>query len=164
VIPWSELVEEHGPAVYGVALRIVGQSADAEDVIQEVFLEVHRLWKSRRVVNWRPLLRRLTVRRSLDNLRRRRGELCLPEQAVAHGGQNPHDAACTAELQDYLRIAISRLPSQQAEVLSLHFFEGMSHEEIASDLQITRQGVASALHKARTCLARNLERVFCQNE
>ena len=40
---WDRIVREHGPMVYGTAWRILGRAADAEDVVQDVFLQVHQL-------------------------------------------------------------------------------------------------------------------------
>ena len=57
MVDWSDLVREHRAAVYGVASRILGH-ADAEDVVQEVFAEVHRQPDGAPVVCWAALLRR----------------------------------------------------------------------------------------------------------
>ena len=40
---WDRIVREHGPMVYGTAWRILGNAADAEDVVQDVFLQIHQL-------------------------------------------------------------------------------------------------------------------------
>jgi DNA-directed RNA polymerase specialized sigma24 family protein len=58
MVDWSDLVREHRAAVYGVAWRILGHAQDAEDVVQEVFAEVHRQPDGAPVVCWAALLRR----------------------------------------------------------------------------------------------------------
>lgn len=153
---WNELVEQHGPMVYRIALRVVGQAADAEDVVQDVFLEVHRLWWSRKTENWPALLRTLATRRAIDNLRRRKEKPNRLDCDPLQPGAEPDDVACAKELEDQLRAGIARLPQQQAEVFTLHWLEGRSHQEIADELDISPHGVASALHKARVRLAKGL--------
>ena len=155
---WNELVERHGPMVYRVALRIVGQAADAEDVVQEVFLEVHRLWSSRKAENWSALLRTLATRRAIDSLRRGKETLGQLDHDPEQLGAAPENLARAKELEEQLRAGIAQLPQQQAEVFTLHCLEGQSHQEIANELGITPRGVASALHKARVRLARRLSK------
>jgi RNA polymerase sigma-70 factor (ECF subfamily) len=164
LIPWNEFVQEYGPTVYRVALRIVGQPADAEDVVQDVFLEVHRLWKSREVVSWNGVLRKLATRRAIDCLRQRSDDSHLSESAAERPEQNPELVASIHELEEYIRKSIARLPPQQAEVISLHFLEGLSHSEIAEALKIGNDAVASALHKARARLSDDLRRYFAKQE
>lgn len=163
MISWHEFVQEQGPTVYRVALRIVGQPADAEDVVQEVFLEVHRLWTTREVVSWDRLLRKLATRRAIDCLRKQEHHVVLSENSE-HPGEPPERAASLRELEEHIRQSIARLPQQQAEVIALHSLEGLSHGEIAETLNIGSESVASALHKARARLAEQLRRFFAQQE
>src|SRR5260370_39411798 len=69
---WNRLVREQGPMVFGTAWRILGHAGDAEDVVQDVFLEVHRLWAARSVRSWPGLLHRLASCRALERLRQRK--------------------------------------------------------------------------------------------
>src|SRR5690606_30593353 len=156
--------QEQGPTVYRAALRIVGQAADAEDVVQDVFLEVHRLWTSREVVCWNRVLRKLATRRAIDCLRKRNDHAVLSDYSAAHPEHNPQRVASLRELEEHIRKSIARLPPQQAEVISLHCLEGLSHAEIADTLNIGSEAVASALHKARARLADELRRFFAQQE
>ena len=149
MISWNEFVQEFGPTVYKIALHILGRPVDAEDVTQEVFLEAYRLWTSRNVASWIGVLRPLATLRAIDCLRKRKHEIALTESAAEYTGQSPESVASIRELQNQVRKAIARLPQQQAEVFSMHFLEGLSHQEIASLLDIDVRGVASALHKAR---------------
>jgi RNA polymerase sigma-70 factor, ECF subfamily len=155
VISWNTFVEEKGPLVYRTALRITGQSADAEDIVQDVFLEVYRLWQNRKVGNWDAVLRSLATRRSLDLLRRRKHSVTIGE-VIADTSASPDVGAIRTELQDALRQAIARLPEQQAIVFALHYLEDQSHQEISAMLEITPQAVAVALHKARRRLQGDL--------
>jgi len=58
---WDRIVREHGPMVYGTAWRILGHAADAEDVVQDVFLQVHQLQQTHPVRYWVALLRSAAI-------------------------------------------------------------------------------------------------------
>lgn len=148
---------------YRTALRIVGQAADAEDVLQDVFMEVHRLWQSREVANWEALLRSLATRRAIDHLRKNKGEESL-QQPIADHRVAPDELIREQELQAEVRRAMARLPQQQAEVFALHYLDEQSHQEIAASLKISAHSVAVALHKARAKLETDLEHLLSPEE
>src|SRR5947207_650362 len=62
---WQRIVADHGPAVFGIAWRVLGNAADAEDVAQDVFFEAFREFRSTAVRSWPTLLRR-----AVDQVRR----------------------------------------------------------------------------------------------
>ena len=148
---------------YRTALRIVGQPADAEDVVQDVFLEVHRLWQSREVANWEAVLRSLATRRALDLLRKSKGEESL-QQPITDHAVAPDVLLREQELREEVRRAMARLPPQQAEVFALYFFEEQSHQQIAAALHISAHTVSVALHKARGKLETELEHLLSPDE
>jgi RNA polymerase sigma-70 factor (ECF subfamily) len=163
VLDWTQFVDDFGPMAYRSALRIVGRAADAEDVVQEVFLEVHRVWQSRDVVNWQALLRSLATRRAIDLLRKRKRNERLRECVPDLAGVGPDEFASGQEYQAQVRDAIARLPRQQAEVVSLHYLEEQSHQAIADALNISTHAVSAALYKARMKLERSLRRTQYEN-
>jgi hypothetical protein len=71
---WKRIVREQGPGVYRIAWRILGNADDADEVVQDVFLQAHQYESRNEVSNRVGLLKRLTVCRSLDGLRRRRAD------------------------------------------------------------------------------------------
>lgn len=148
MIAWERFVEEFGPMVYRTAFRIVGQNADAEDVVQDVFFEVYRLWEHRSISNWEALLRTLATRRAIDFLRRCGATQQIPTDLVGRS-DDPVAKVIGRDLEAMLRRAIAKLPRQQAAVLTLSQLENQSHDQIASMLGITPGAVATALHKAR---------------
>jgi len=151
-IDWNVIVREHGAAIFGVAWRILGDAAEAEDIVQEVFLEVQQSGRSTAVRKWAPYLRRVAAFRALDRLRRRKSCLPIDDSLVAGTQHDPAEIAIGNELAARLRQSITQLPQQQAAAFCLRYFEDLTYEEIARSLNITSAGVATALHKARARL------------
>jgi len=149
---WETLVRENTPMVFRVAWRILRNTHDAEDVGQDVFLELHRILDSRRVTNCPGLLRRLTVLRALDRLRRRRATAPLQESVHATAEPSPEKEMLRAEEAERVRQALARLPRQMAAVFCLRYFEDLSNLQIAEALGTSPSAVSTALHKARTRL------------
>jgi RNA polymerase sigma-70 factor (ECF subfamily) len=152
VTDWDRLVREHGPTVFGTAWRILGHVADTEDVVQEVFLQAHRLRQIQPVKHWGALLRRLAAYRALDRLRQRKSFVPLTDVNPEGSDPGPEEAAMERELADRLREAIAQLPPREAEVFCLRYFEELSYQQIATTLDISGGAVAVALHKARAKL------------
>jgi len=138
--------------VVQAAFRVLGNAADAEEVAQEVFLEVISQSASTNVRNWGAYLRKLAVFRSLDRNRQRRVEVPLPVDGLPSAALSPHDEAVRRELAEHLRSLIASLPDREAAVFALRYFEQMSNVDIADLLQISTGAVAAALHKVRSKL------------
>lgn len=156
------LYDRYGRLVYGVAMRITGDSGSAEEVTQDTFL---RLWQhaarySRErgsLVGWM-----LTVaqRRAIDELRSRRGttrrrEVMLPEGLPDHDGL---DLATLSQLRTDLKSALAELPAAQRETIELMFFGGLSRQEIARradcPLPTIHTRVRLGMEKLRTIMQR----------
>src|SRR5262245_28749892 len=128
---WEALVREHGPMVLRAAWRVLRDEQEAEDVAQEVLLELFRT----RSTAVRPgLLRCMAARRALDRLRRRRPGVCVNGLALPHPRAGPEAEAIGRELVDRLQSGIALLSPRQAEVFCLRHLHEMSYEEIAAGL------------------------------
>jgi len=145
--------QDHHSMVYRTAYRVTGNSSDAEDVLQTVFL---RLMKrddaSPALEQPEGYLRRAAVNASIDLLReRQRTGQATVETLTA-------SPVCTElrELRDALRKAISKLEPRQAEMVALRFFEGYSNKEIAQMFGISQILVAVTLHRAKSKLQKEL--------
>jgi RNA polymerase sigma-70 factor, ECF subfamily len=149
VTDWDHIVRDYGPLVFATAWRILGHAADTEDVVQEVFLQVHQLQRTHPVRHWPGLLRRLAACRALDRLRQRRTTVSLNGLSLIGPGEGPEAAAVEHELAERLRRAIAQLPDREAAVFCLRYFDDLSYQDIADSLHIQTGAVASALHKAR---------------
>lgn len=153
---WDLLVSEHGPAVFRAAWRVLGHSADAEDVVQEVFMEAVRLVRTQPVVHWGALLRKVAVSRAPARRRRRKPVETLDGLALIGSDDGPDEAAVARELRERLREEVARLPEREGAVFCLRYFEELSYQQIAAALSTTTGAVSAALHKARARLEASL--------
>src|SRR5262245_43317534 len=118
---WERLVREHGATVFGTAWRILGHAADTEDVVQEVFIDAHRLQHTQAVKRWPGLLRRLATYRALDRLRQRKPVPSLDGLNLFTSEPGPEEAAMGHELAARLREALGQLPDREADVFCLRY-------------------------------------------
>jgi len=153
---WNNIVREYGPGAYRVAWRILGHAQDCEDVVQEVFVEAHELFARGKIKHWPAFLNRLVTFRALDALRRRKQVGVLDDELVYDPSPGPEEAAIYRETERRLRAAVAELPDRQAAVFCLAYFEQLSHQDIAAALDITKNAVANAFHKARAHLRESL--------
>ena len=149
---WNRLVQQHGPLVFGVAWRILGQAADAEDVVQDVFLEAHQLKRKPSDNGWGGLLYRMATFRALDRLRQRKETVPLDQAEPSRASAGPETEAIGHELEVRLRQAMTMLSDREAGVFCLRYFEHLSSKEIGEALGISDGAVRVALHKARAKL------------
>jgi RNA polymerase sigma-70 factor (ECF subfamily) len=140
----AALYDRHAPAIYSLALRIVREEGDAEDVVQEVFAQAWRQagrYDAARgsVIAW---LLIMTRTRAIDRLRMRQAR---PDRASAPDPSMLEQLASTDEdpssglvaEQEALRVrdALQALPMLQRVAIELAFFEGLSQSEIAERLE-----------------------------
>jgi RNA polymerase sigma-70 factor (ECF subfamily) len=148
----AELYERHYETVFRTALRITGNPADAEDILQTVFLRV----LARGGVDAVPAayFRRAAVNAAVDVLRRRElhAESVFDEEAPHVVVQPP------ALLKERLRRAIATLDSEDASLFLLRHVEGLTIDELAGIFEIEKNNVAVRLHRIRRRLQAELER------
>ena len=161
---WRSIVEKHGPAVWQAAYRLLGNEADTADCFQETFVSALEVSRRQHVRNFSALLMHLATVRAMDQLRQRfrtsrfSANLTEVSEAVS-SNPGPADQAQCEELAQKLRIALSRLPSQEAEVFCLRCFNRLSYRQIAQRLSIKKNVVGVLLHRARTKLRQLLRSV-----
>jgi RNA polymerase sigma-70 factor (ECF subfamily) len=137
--------------VFRTAYRITGNSADAEDVLQAVFLRLlGRGSSAEPLVNAESYLRRAAVNAALDIVRRRQ------ETATVPLNESPPGHADDRELREGLRRALATLNPRSGEIFALRFFEGYSNNEIARMLGMSQMHVAVLLHRIRRQLQKEL--------
>ena len=150
---FEEIYRRHAPRVYSLAYRLTGSLADAEDLLQEAFLLVHRKVDSFKgesaLGTW---IYRLAVNAALSH-RSRRSTGPQPDandDVDAQVGAEPVHG--DAVLRVRIERSLARLPVGYRTVIVLHDIEGLEHEEIASILGCHVGTSKSQLHKARARL------------
>lgn len=143
----------HHGLVFRTAYRITGNAADAEDVLQTVFLRMlHRSTSSEKLQSEEGYLRRAAVNAALDILRSRQSDRRV-ELIDLPGGKAPNE---TADLRRALARALSKLEPRSAEIFTLRFLEGFTNPQIAAMLGITQVLVAVIVHRTRRQLRKEL--------
>lgn len=139
--------------MFRTAYRITGNAADAEDVLQTIFLRLLRRDPSASIPeSEESYLRRAAVNASVDLIRSRKAERWAPLTEA----ESISARASTADLRDGLRRALASLNPQAAEIFALRYFEDFNNREIAKALRISQVLVAVKLHRARQQLQTQL--------
>jgi RNA polymerase sigma-70 factor (ECF subfamily) len=154
------LVERHIDRAYAIALRIVGNAADAEDVVQDTMLKIwsHRgRWQHGRA-KFSTWLYRVISNRCIDLRRKPRTENVETVPEVADGQPDAADIIERNELNSMLELAMQRLPEQQRIAVIFSYHENMSNGEIAQVMDTTVAAVESLLKRGRQQLRQLLRK------
>lgn len=147
--------ERHYEAVFRAALRVTGSPADAEDVLQTVFLRVLS-GSEEDAASGRPAayFRRAAVNAAVDLLRRR-----AVHAETVYDDRAPHAAVEPALLlKEQLRRAVATLEPEDATLFVLRYVEGLSNQELADVFQLEKNNVAVRLHRIRLRLQSEMQR------
>jgi len=163
MMAFEEVYNRHHRRVYSICLRMLQNATEAEDLTQDVFIQLHRKIGSFRgdsaFTTW---LHRLTVNQVLMHFRKRNvkfektteeGE--TPVQVVG-GTENPRKMPVVDKIA--IEDAIGKLPNGYKNVFVLHDVEGYEHEEVARILGCSVGTSKSQLHKARLKLRKLLQK------
>ena len=129
----GEMYDRYSGVVYSVALRVLGDTGAAEDILQEIFIQLWRnpsLFNSQRG-NIGPWLAVIARNRSIDVLRKRHPEDDIADVVVSVTPDMVGDASRNQAMEK-VRGALTSMPSVQRNVLEMAYFEGLSHTEIAA--------------------------------
>ncbi len=156
---YSELVERHGARAYRVALRMLGNHHDAQDVAQEALVAAwQQLPRFRRDSSFSTWLYRIVTRRALNRITRTKHADPLDLLGeVAQPGSDPSGAAERDLTVDAVTAAVTALPAAQRAVIVLHHFENLSYAEVARITGSTEPAVRSHLFRARRTLGKTLQ-------
>lgn len=158
---FNRMVDDHGPALYRTAYRLIGDRHEAEDIVQETFRSV---WKSRYLYQSarsspggtpgegeRAWMISILRRRVADRWRKRRLPTVLPGDLGADlvtAAEEPFPG----EYSDELQHALQRLPTELRETLLLVVVGELTHQEAANELGVPLGTVLSRVSRARTRL------------
>jgi RNA polymerase sigma-70 factor, ECF subfamily len=151
---FEQLYRQHAPRLYSLASRMAGTSADAEDLLQEIFLLAHRKLDSFKgdsaLSTW---LYRLAMNVCLDFVRSRQARTGRLTDSLDDERPGAPPAPQTQPLNGVARIdlerAVARLPDGCRAAFLLHDVEGFEHREVASILGVSTGTSKSQVHKAR---------------
>jgi RNA polymerase sigma-70 factor (ECF subfamily) len=156
-VAFAELVREHQGMVFSIAYHYLHDRSLAEDLAQEVFLELYqslgRIQSAAHLTFW---LRRVTANRCIDHGRKklRRREQALEEAPEPAASDPPADPLLLERLQQ----SVAGLPERQRMVVILRFQEGLGPAEIAEALDMPVNTVKSTLHRSLEELRKGLTR------
>ena len=166
---FKTIVETWQNMVYNTALGIVQNAEDAEDIAQEVFVQVYQSISSfkgeSKFSTW---LYRITVTKSLDHERKKKRKKRFAFVRSIFGEQNEvlvnppdfhHPGVVLDNKEDaaVLFRAISDLPENQRIAFTLNKVEGLSYQEVSEVMKTTVSSVESLMHRAKNNLKKNLE-------
>ncbi len=167
------MIKKFAPRVYAIAIRMLNDPNDAEEVLQETFISacknIHRFEERSALNTW---LHRIATNAALMHLRKHKHrELSLDDPIEIQGGDDvyrevrdatlaPDDHAMNSEIRDVLEKAIASLPETLRTVFILREVEGYSTEETANMLGISISATKVRLHRARLRLREILAPYF----
>jgi len=169
---FAEIVERHSGTVYNLALRLVNNPQEAEEVLQETFISafqaLDRFEGRSQLGTW---LYRIAYNAALMRLRRRVATESLDEPAVTDDGEMlprqfvdwsalPDEQLLGKEFHGVLEKALAALPDSLRSVFVLRDIEGLSTAETAEALGLTETNVKVRLHRARLALREKLSGYF----
>jgi RNA polymerase sigma-70 factor (ECF subfamily) len=162
---FEELVIVYQHRVYGVALRMLGRRADAEDVAQEAFLRAYRaVGEFRGDAKLSTWLYAITTRLCLNRLASPAHQRTrLDDELLSRVADDTGDVAAHVERREReaaVHAAIAELDDDRRVVLVLADLEGLAYEEIAEALGVPIGTVRSRLHRARMDLKTRLEKLL----
>ncbi len=149
---YETLYQQYSKAMFNTSLRIVNNASDAEDVLQEAFMDAFRFlddfnYKS----TFGAWLKRIVINKSINVLRKRKVDLVdIDTTPVA---DVPNDEVLDEENIQLkvteVKKAVTLLPNGYRTVLTLYLFEGYDHEEIAEIMRISESTVRTQYHRAK---------------
>jgi len=147
----AELFRDHETALLVYARQIVGDSETAEDMVQEAFIKLHRVFGE--VRQPRPWLYRTVHNLAMNQLRSRRK--IVPMQTLEDEGQQwpdaqplPDDQIARLEAIGQTRLSLETLDARSRELIRLKFEEGLSYRKIAQHANLSVSNVGYILHHA----------------
>src|SRR4051812_46516374 len=153
----AQLYDRYSAIVYSVALRVLGDTGAAEDVVQEIFMQLWRKPESfdanrGSLAAWLAVIAR---HRAIDALRKRKPETDIGDVVIALDLDLEEEAGRRIAVEK-IRGALAGMPAEQRKAVELAFFEGLTHSEVAAKtgepLGTVKTRIRSALQMLRKTL------------
>lgn len=157
------LFDQYSPRVYRAALKFLGSREAAEEIVQEVFMDIWvRKEKMPEVLNLGAYIHGMTKNQVFDSFRRQNvAEAALEELRLADWADNPTDRMMLEnEYERLLQEAVGELPEHHQQIFRLAREEGLSHEAIAEQMNLTRLAVKAHMKRILFFLRSRLKPVL----
>ena len=149
---FAELYRKYSKAMYNTSLRIVNNTGDAEDVVQEAFTDAFRSLEDFHYKStFGAWLKRIVINKSINQLRKRKMDLIDIDKTNVGNLQEedgPDELGIQLKVED-IKKAVGLLPNGYRTVLTLYLFEGYDQEEIAEILQVSHATVRTQYMRAK---------------
>ncbi|MFC1729718.1 RNA polymerase sigma factor [candidate division KSB1 bacterium] len=169
---FKELVDHYQHKVVNTCYGFVKNSEDAEDIAQEVFIEIYRsISKFKQESSLSTWIYRISVNKSLDFIRKKNRKKRFGfEHSISDNESNayidpadpsePHEEIERNERHEILRNMITKLPKNQKIALVLHKIEGLPHAKVAEVMNTSHSSVESLIHRAKKNLKKYLNEFY----
>jgi len=149
---FAEIYQKYSKAMYNTSLRIVNNSADAEDVLQEAFVDAFGSLEAFQYKStFGAWLKKIVINKSINQLRKRKMNL-IDIETTNVGFLPEEERLDEKDIQlrvDEVKKAVKQLPNGYRTVLSLYLFEGYDHEEISEILRVSHATVRTQYMRAK---------------
>jgi RNA polymerase sigma-70 factor (ECF subfamily) len=169
---FEELLSRYSSKVFSLASRLTRNTEDAEEVLQDVFVTVHRkIAGFEGKSSFSSWLYRVTVNAAFMKLRKRKQDISVSLEDIVQQSQtvaalkSPESAFVDSQsirnqMLEALEVAIRKLPDDYRPVFILRDVDGLTSREVSKILDLTVPAVKSRLHRSRLMLRRRLTRFF----
>ncbi len=157
---YQELFERYAPKIYHFSLSYLKNEADAEELVQDVFLKV---WEKREILdasqNVKAYIFKIAVNTIYDFIRRKNIESAFNDFAKVNFNKSSNDTWDTVifeEMQTNLNELVTQMPEQRRKIFRLSKMKGLTNEEIAQKLELSKRTVENQLYRAIVFLKEHL--------
>lgn len=152
------IYDAHSGRLYNLSLRILGEGADAEEVMHDTLLQYHEISRRDEINDVSKWLSSVCIRKSIDRLRKRHRYMDFLERYAEQDCLYEPDVRTDEVEYSVAKIkeAMASLPDQYRLVLTLHLFEGYDYQEISQITQTTESTIRTLYMRGRRKLADKL--------
>lgn len=158
---YQELFERYAPRIFHFSLSYLKNKADSEELVQDVFMKV---WEKREILdsgqNVKAYLFKIAVNTIYDFIRRKNIESAFNEFAATNSkksSESTWDTVVYKEMQVRINHIVSEMPEQRRRVFHLSKTKGLTNDQIAQKLEISKRTVENQLYRAISFLKENLK-------
>ena len=155
---FEELINQYKAYVFAIILRIINDPDDAQDIAQEVFLQLYRSLPEYQPDHLKAWIGRITTNKAIDWKRKRARQLALVDSDMERQtipgvmDMSPEQMLLQQERESHVKDLCQNLPPRYSQVIIKYHFENKSYQQIAREEGISLKTVESRLYRARRLL------------